>query len=71
QIPPSAPFSQAWAQLQEVAPFLLAWLHWGGGGRRIQSADPPLGAEAQVAINIPGQVVSKPFLHLNEAGFMA
>jgi len=25
-------------------------------------------AEDQAAINIPGQVVSKPFLHLNGAG---
>jgi hypothetical protein len=38
-------------------------------GCRLQAADPPLlGAEDQAAINIPSQVVTKPFLHLNGAG---
>jgi len=38
-------------------------------GWRLQPADPPLlGAEDQAAINIPGQVVSKRFFHLNGAG---
>jgi hypothetical protein len=49
--------------------YFLAWLHLGNGGWRLQPADPSLlGAEDQVAINIPVQVVSKPFFHPNGAG---